>query len=112
MRLSSVSTTKDDVKKMQLSADEFAKLTSLSTRALRKLSHDYQLQRFVVDSWMEWDISIEQPRRTNMTLAFAGGAGQIALPDALAKLGCLILELRRKAYGDDTTYYNAACTVR
>lgn len=104
---------KDDVKKMQLSTDELAKLTSaLNDSGLRKLSHDYKLQRFVVDSWMEWDISIEQPRRQDVRLAFAGGSGQTALPDALGKLGCLILELRRKAYGDDTTSYNPACTVR
>jgi len=104
---------KDDVKKMQLSADEFAKLTSaLNESGLRELSHDYKLQRFVVDSWMEWEISIEQPRRKNVTLAFAGGSVQTALPDALGKLGCLILELRRKAYGDDTTSYSPACTVR
>lgn len=104
---------KDDVKKMQLSAEELAKLTSaLHESGLQELSRDYKLQRFVVDSWMEWDISIEQPHRKNVTVAFAGGSGQKVLPDALGKLGCLILELRHKAYGDDTTYYSPACAVK
>jgi len=104
----------DSVKKTQLSRAELAKVTSaLNDRGFRHLSHGYKLQRFIVDSWMEWDIAIEQPsHRQNVTLAFAGGSDQTALPEALGKLGCLILELRRTAYGDDTTYYAPACTVR
>jgi hypothetical protein len=104
----------DAVKKTQLSRDELTKVISaLNDSGFGHLSHDYKLQRLVVDSWMEWDITIEQPaRRQNVTLAFAGGSDQTTLPEALGKLGCLILELRRTAYGDDTTYYTPACTVR
>jgi len=106
---------KDDVKKWRLSPDELGKLTStLSDSEFRHLGHDYKLRRSVIDSWMEWDITIEQPSyRQDITLAFAGGSDQTALPEALGKLGCLILELRRTAYGDDNTaYYTPACTVR
>jgi len=102
------------VKMTHLSRNELAKVISaLDDSGFRHLSNDYKLQRFVIDSWMEWDITIEQPsHRQNVTLAFAGGSGQTALPDALGRLGCLILELRRTAYGDDTNYYTPACTVR
>jgi hypothetical protein len=104
----------DAVKKAQLSPDELAKAISvLNDGGLRQLSHDYKLHRFVIDSWMEWDITIEEPsHRQNVTLAFSGGSDQAALPGPLGRLGCLILELRRTAYGDDTSYYSPACTVR
>ena len=104
----------DAVKKAQLSPDKLANVISaLNEDGLRHLSRDYKLHRFVVDSWMEWDITLEQPsHRQNVTLAFSGGSDQATLPEALGKLGCLILELRRSAYGDDTSYYSEACTGR
>lgn len=101
---------KDDVKKGQLTPNELASLTSALDNS-GGLSHDYKLQRFVWDSWMAWDITIEQPLPSQtVTLTFAGGSGDSDLPYALRNLGCQILELRRKVYGDDIRYYNHACT--
>lgn len=103
----------DDVKKGQLSPDELAKLTSaLNDSGFQTLSDDYKLQRFVFDSWMEWDITIERPSQhsQNITLAFSGGNDDSKLPDALRKLGCQILELRRRVYGEADAYYRPACT--
>lgn len=104
----------DAVKKTQLSPADLAKVNStFNDSGFRQLSHGYKLHRLVVDSWMEWDITIKQPsHRQNITLAFAGGSDQTALPEAIGKIGCLILQLRRNAYGDDTTYYAPACTVK
>jgi hypothetical protein len=103
----------DDVKKGQLSPDDLAKLTSaLNDSGFQDLSDEYKLQRVVVDSWMEWDITIERSwlHSQNITLAFSGGNGDSKLPDALRKLGCQILDLRRRVYGDDGAYYNPACS--
>ena len=101
---------KDDVKRVQLNRDDFAKLTTaLSDTRLGELRHEYKLQRIVVGSWMEWDITMAPSHRRTVKLSFAGGSGSTALPEALGKLGCLILDLRRSAYGDDTSYYNPGC---
>lgn len=105
----------DAVRKTQISPNEVAQFTSvLNDPSLRDLSRDYSLQRFFIDSWMEWDITINRPSLPpqNITLAFAGGSGSSTLPDGLRKLGCQILELRRRAYGDDVTYYKPACIGR
>ena len=101
-----------DVKKAHLTASELSQITSvLNDPGLRDLSHRYALQRVVFDSWMEWDITINRSSSPpqNITLAFEGGTGDPKLPDALMKLGCEILELRRKVYGDDVGYYSRAC---
>jgi len=100
---------KDDVKKGQLTLDELASLSSALDNS-GGLSHDYKLQRFVIDSWMAWDITVERllPSQT-ITLAFAGGSGDSNVPYALRNLACQILELRRKVYGDDVRYYDPAC---
>jgi hypothetical protein len=100
---------KDGVKKGQLSPNELASLISALNNS-GGLSHDYKLQRFVLDSWMAWDITIEQPLPSQtITLAFAGGPRDSNLPYALRNLACQILELRRKVYGDDVRYYDPAC---
>ena len=101
------------VRKAQLSPSELAQITSvLNEPGLRDLGHSYALRRVVFDSWMEWDITINRssPPPQNITLAFAGGPGYPKLPDALTKLGCKILELRRSVYGQDEAYYNPACS--
>lgn len=102
----------DHVKKGQLSPDELVKLASaLNESGFHSLSRVYKLQRFVTDSWMEWDISTGGPwlHSHNITLAFAGGNGDSKLPDSLRKVACQIVELRRKIYGDDVGYYSRAC---
>ena len=50
--------------------------------------------------------------KSSTVCAFAGGFGQRAVPGVLGELGCLILEIRREVYGDDTAYYNPACTLK
>jgi len=103
----------DAVKTTKISPSELARVTSLlSDSRLGNLSDRYAMQRFVIDSWMEWDITIDRTslRSKRITLAFAGGSSDSKLPDALRKLGCQILELRRKLYGDDGGYYTPACT--
>jgi hypothetical protein len=104
---------KDPVKTTQLSADELAKLTAvLNDPRLRDLSARYRLERMFIDSWMEWEITIEQPLHSsqNITLSFAGGSGDLSLPASLKRLDCEILELRRRVYGEVDAYYSPACT--
>ena len=101
-----------DLKKAQLTASELSQITSvLNDPGVRDLGHSYALQRVVFDSWMEWDITINRssPPPQNITLVFARGTGNPKLPDALTKLGCKILELRRSVYGQDEAYYTPAC---
>jgi hypothetical protein len=102
-------------RKERLKPEELAQVTSiLNDPSLRGSAHDYALQRVVFDSWMEWDITINRPSPSlppqNITLSFAGGSGDSKLPRALTRLGCQILELRRRTYGDDEAYYKPACT--
>ena len=112
---------RDSVKTMQVSRHELAKINFvLSDPRLRDLKQRYELQRDITDSWMEWEININQPTvslRRNITLAFAGGSGDSSLPVPLRKLGCEILKLRRRVYGEGEgygaktvdEYYRPAC---
>ena len=111
----------DSVKTMQLSLHELAKITAvLNNPRLRDLNQRYELHPDFTDSWMEWEININQPSvsvRRNITLAFAGGSGVSSIPVSLRKLGCEILELRRRVYGQvdgygpkmAEEYYRPAC---
>ena len=102
----------DAVKKTQIGPNELVQVTSvLNDPTLRDLSRDYALPRVIIDSWMEWDITINRSAMPpqKITLAFGGRSGTSRLPDGLRKLGCQILELRRRAYGDDVAYYKPAC---
>jgi len=102
----------DAAKKTQIGTSELVRVTSLlNDPSVRDLGHDYALHRFFIDSWVEWDITINRSSLPpqNVTLAFAGGQDASRLPDGLRRLGCQILQLRRKAYGDDQAYYKPAC---
>ncbi len=80
----------------------------LNEPGLRDVKGRYELGRIVIDSWMEWDIRIDAPRSIRgVTISFAGAPSRY--PDALGRLGCLILAARREVYGDDTDYYRPAC---
>ena len=114
---------KDSVKTMQVSLAELAKISSvLNDPRLRDLNDRYRLQRPFTDGWISREININRPSlpRQYVRLFFAGGSGDSVLPEALKKLGCQSLELRRKVYGDESAspildvkmkaYYGAACT--
>jgi len=103
---------KDAVKMKHLPPKEFAEVeTLLNQPALRDVNGRYELPRMVFDSWMEWDLRIGDPSRLqNVTVSFAGSAGHRRYPDALGRLGCLVVKLRNEVYGDNTDYYQPACT--
>jgi hypothetical protein len=101
------------IKKTQVSPVELSQMISaLNSEQLIHLGGSYALQRFVFDSWMEWDITISRPSRPvqNITLAFGGGRDYAKLPDALGELGCRILDLRYRCWGAEEPYYKPACT--
>ncbi len=103
---------KDAVKIKHLQPKEFAEVqTVLNQPGLRDVKGRYELPRMVFDSWMEWDLRIgDSAPLQNVTVSFAGSAGQRGYPDALRRLGCLIVKLRNEVYGDNTDYYQPACT--
>jgi len=95
--------------KKHLSPQEFAEINAvLNGSGLRDVKGRYELGRIAFDSWMEWDIRIDSPQSArSVTVSFAGVPSRY--PDALRRLGCLILAARREVYGDDTNYYRPAC---
>jgi hypothetical protein len=94
----------------RLTTEELADATAIiNDPALLEANGRYELHRWVFDSWMEWDVRIENPKYSHdVTVSFAG-AGERAYPASLAKLGCVILKARQEVFGDNTKYYYPAC---
>ncbi len=104
----------DSVKKKSLTPAEIEALrTVLVDPKLSEIQRHYGLMYLVVDSWMEWDIKVQQGKHTQsfQVLNFAPGAarenGQ-PYPDSLLKLGCSIARLRFDVY-EDADYNSIDC---
>jgi hypothetical protein len=94
----------DSVKRKSISADELEKVKAvLKNPELAKINKKYGLMYMVVDSWMTWDIRVDQSSDTRAfeVLNFAPGAANEAgrpYPDSLVKLGCSIVRLRAEVF--------------
>src|SRR6267142_2284216 len=90
----------DVTKTKTLDAEELEKLrAAINEPNLSGIKKRYELMRFVIDSWMEWDITIQHPRGTQRieVVSFSPDAARERnqpYPDALVKLGCSILKTR------------------
>jgi len=106
---------KDVTKTKVLSAETLEKLQAvLNDPDLLQVKKRYELMRGVVDSWMEWDITVQHPG-TEESIQIANFSPSSArekkqpYPDALVKLGCSILKIRGDVYGDADSGYEADC---
>ena len=100
------------VKRRTLNAVRLAEAKAILNHVASRIATGrYELPRTVVDSWMEWDISIHAPElKRDLTVSFGPpGKDNRPYPSVLAELGCLILKLRGEVYGDNTTHYRPAC---
>jgi hypothetical protein len=98
-----------------LSVNELEKLrATINERSLLEVKQRYELMHFVIDSWMEWDIKLQHPRKVQriQVVSFSPDSARERnqpYPDALVKLGCSILKIRNDVYGDARTYSTADC---
>jgi hypothetical protein len=99
-------------KRKKLTAREFDEVkAAVNQSQVVEAEGRYEFARIVIDSWMEWTVAIPRAgSEQHIAIAFArtSDAKDRPHPDALAKLGCLILKLRGEVYGDDTEYYRPA----
>ena len=101
-----------EIEKKALTPDQFASLkTALDDSQLRGVGGRYELQRMVIDSWMEWEIKIPRaPDQQSITLSFAPTSSvKRPYPGTLRNLACVICKLHSDLIGDDVGYYEAAC---
>jgi len=103
----------DKFKRKKLTAKELDEVKAdLNQSQVMDAGERYEFSRMVIDSWMEWTVTIPRAgREQHVAISFTRTSDAKArpYPDALAKLGCLILKLRGEVYGDDTGYYRPAC---
>ena len=109
--------TEKYTKKKVLSSEEFEELKAIIDEPeLLDVKKRYELMHMVVDSWMEWDISIKHPGSVQrvQVASFSPESARERnqpYPAALVKLGCSILKIRNDVYGDGYVYYRKAdCT--
>jgi hypothetical protein len=101
-------------RKTTLAPDEFERLTAvLDSPKLPIIKSRYQSTRMVIDSWMEWDVSIQRPGHVqkieivNFSTTWFGMAQPY--PDALLQLGCSVWKIRDEVYGDEPAYHDRKC---
>lgn len=105
----------DSVKKATLNTHELQDLkVELQNPELSQIEKTYGLIYPVIDSWMEWDITIPRGRhQEKITVLNFSPVGALKknhpYPDALLKLGCTIWKLRKEVYGDQSYYGNDEC---
>lgn len=101
-------------KRKKLSETELDEVKAvLDESQLADVEGQYEFTRGVIDSWMEWIITIPRSEHEqHITISFArtSDAKSRPYPEPLAKLGCLVLKIRGEVYGDDTDYYRPACS--
>jgi hypothetical protein len=101
------------VKKKLLTPEELREVTEAIDRS--KLLHTearYELTHPVIDSWMEWDITIPRAEGVqDITIAaFASTPLRDGpYPIAVVRLGCTISRLRDEVYGDEPAYRRNEC---
>ena len=97
----------DVVKRKALAADELSKLKAiLENQELLSAKKRYELVNPVIDSWMEWNITIPHksaPQRIQVLNFSPGSVGEKnkPYPNVLVRLGCHIWKLRFEVYGDE-----------
>jgi hypothetical protein len=101
-------------KKKTLAPDEFERLTAvLDAPELLNVESRYESTRMVVDSWMEWDISIQRAGHAqrievvNFSPSWFGMAQPY--PDAMLRLGCSVWKLRDNIYGAEPGHDDPKC---
>jgi hypothetical protein len=93
---------KDVTKRKVLGTKEFEKLKAVINEPnFRDIKKRYELNHPVVDSWMEWTITVQHPNGVQriQVLNFSPVSEVYknqAYPDALVKLGCSILKIREE----------------
>lgn len=101
-------------KTKMLAPDEFEKLMAvLDGPELLNVNSRYESKRMVIDSWMEWDISIQRPSHAqkvevvNFSPSWFGNAQPY--PGALLQLGCSVWKIRDEVFGDEPGHRDAKC---
>jgi hypothetical protein len=84
---------------------------ALNQTGLRIVDGRYDLPWVVLDSWMEWGLKgSDSQLGQDVTISFGPETEHShPYPEALRNLGCQILKIREKVYGDRTGYYRPAC---
>lgn len=105
---------RDVVKKKTLAPDEFERLTAvLDAPELLNVKSRYESTRLIIDSWMEWDISIQRPGHAqkievvNFSPSWFGLAQPY--PDALLQLGCSVWKIRDQVCGTEPGHNDPKC---
>lgn len=102
----------DIVKRKKIPRQEYERLKAiLEDQNLLQVKHRSELMHTVLDSWMEWNITIkrgsgDQEFEVSAFSPAAARAGGQPYPDVLTKLGCSVWNIRREVYGDDADAAN------
>jgi hypothetical protein len=97
----------DVVKRKALTPDDLSELrTVIENKELLNVKKKYESVNTVIDSWMEWIVSVPHNSGTQriQVLNFSPGSAReknTPYPDALVRLGCSIWKLRYETYGDE-----------
>jgi hypothetical protein len=101
-------------KKKTLPAGEFERLMAvLDAPELLNVKSRYESTRMIIDSWMEWDVSIQRPGHAqkievvNFSPSWFGMAQPY--PDALLHLGCSVWKIRDQIYGTEPGHSDPKC---
>jgi hypothetical protein len=100
-------------KQKTLRPEEFERLTALlDDPELLSVKSRYESPRIYIDSWMTWDIGIQRAghAQTIEVVNFTTMWGVASpYPNALLRLGCMVLKLRDEVYGDEVSQGEANC---
>jgi hypothetical protein len=106
---------KDVTKRKILGAKGFEELKAvINGPNFPEIKKRYELNYPVVDSWMEWLITVQHPNgEQSIQVANFSPASELyknqAYPDALVKLGCSILKIREEVFDDPYAYSKIKC---
>jgi hypothetical protein len=106
---------KDVTKRKVLGPKEFENLKAvINDPNLPDIKKRYELNYPVVDSWMEWTITVQHPNGAQrIQVPNFSPVSELyknqAYPDVLVKLGCSILRIREEVFHDPHAYSKIRC---